>query len=83
MITEAIESIADKLLAVDDAELKKLLHHFKNRMYQGEPTRSWERAVLGYFLVNGIRVKNALKRGKLQRQKLRSHSPPSLKLVKA
>jgi hypothetical protein len=83
MITEAIENIADKLLAVDDAELKKLLNHYKDRMDQGEPTPSWERAVIAYFLVNGTRVKNALKRGKIQRQELHPHCPPRLKLVKA
>jgi len=83
MIAEAIEDIADKLLAVDEAELKRLLDHYKDRMDQGDPTPSWERAVIAYFLVNGIRVKNALKRGKMQRQKLQPHCPPRLKLIKA
>ncbi len=83
MLSEAIETIADRVLALDDSDLQKLLDHYKNRMSQGEPTKSWERAVIAYFLINGVRVKNALKQGKMQRQKLSSNRSPQLRLVKA
>jgi hypothetical protein len=83
MIPEAIEMIADRVLALDDSDLQALLNHYKDRMNQGEPSRSWERAVIAYFLINGVRIKNAMKQGKVQRQKLRPNRSPQLRLVKA
>jgi|UniRef100_A0A7C3WRW4 hypothetical protein len=83
MLPETIEMIADRVLALDDSDLQTLLNHYKDRISQGEPTKSWERAVIAYFLINGVRVKNALKQGKIQRQKLRSNRSPELRLIKA
>ena len=83
MIPEAIEMIADRVLALDDSEFHDLLQHYKARMSKGEPSRSWERAVIAYFLINGVRVKNALKSGKQQRSQLRPGQAGRLKLVKA
>lgn len=83
MIPEAIEMIADRVLALDDSDLQTLLNHFKDRMTQGEPSRSWERAVIAYFLINGVRIKNAMKQGKMQRRELRANRPATLRLVKA
>ena len=83
MIPEAIEMIADRVLALDDSDLQTLLNHYKDRMSQGEPTKAWERAVIAYFLINGVRMKNALKQGKIQRQQHRPTRSPQLRLVKA
>jgi len=81
MIPEAIEMIADKVLALDDLDWHHLLEHYKARMAGDETDRSWERAVIAYFLLNGLRMKNALKKGKEQQR--RCPEPPSLRLVKA
>lgn len=81
MIEEAIERLADRVLAYDEADLTRLLNHFKNRMEEFEPTPAWERAVIAYFMINGVRVKNALKHGKL-RSPERTGSRPALRLVK-
>ncbi|MBW1990976.1 MAG: hypothetical protein JRI59_02405 [Deltaproteobacteria bacterium] len=83
MVPETIEMIADRVLALDDADLLALLNHYKDRISQDEPTRAWERAVIAYFLINGIRMKNVLKQDKVQRQKLKPSRPPQLRLVKA
>ena len=74
MIVETIEHIADRVLAYEEADLTALLNHFKNRME--------ERAVIAYFLINGVRVKNALKQGKLNSRELSPGSRPALRLVK-
>ena len=82
MITEAIERLADRVLAYEETDLTALLNHFKTRMEQFEPTPEWERAVIAYFLINGVRVKNSLKHGK---SRCRERSPgcrPALRLVK-
>lgn len=83
MIPEALEKIADNVLSLDESDLATLLNHYKDRMNQGEPTRAWERAVIAYFLLNGIRIKNTLKQGKLRSQNLAPEKAPHLCLVKA
>ncbi len=83
MIVEAIERLADKVLAIEETDLSKLLNHFKSRMEQFEPTPEWERAVIAYFLINGVRVKNALKHGKMCHPERTSGSRPALRLVKS
>jgi hypothetical protein len=83
MIPEALEKIADNVLSLDESDLATLLDYYKDRMSQGEPTRSWERAVIAYFLLNGIRIKNTLKQGKLRRQEPTGEKASHLCLVKA
>jgi len=83
MIDKAIERLADRVLAFEEADLFALLNHFKDRMEQFEPTPAWERAVIAYFLINGVRVKNALKHGRMHRRQVTPESRPALKLVKA
>jgi hypothetical protein len=81
MLPEALEKIADHVLSLDESDLNALLGHYKDRMSQDEPTRSWERAVITYFLLNGIRIKNTMKQGKLQRQELLPRKASRLHLV--
>jgi hypothetical protein len=83
MVVDAIERIADRVLAFEDSDLNALLHHFKTRMENFEPSPAWERAVIAYFLINGVRVKNALKHGKTHCQRLPQGSRPLLRLVKS
>jgi hypothetical protein len=83
MIPEALEKIADNVLSLDESDLATLLDYYKDRMSQGEPTRAWERSVIAYFLLNGIRIKNTLKQDKLRRQEPTAEKTPHLCLVKA
>jgi hypothetical protein len=82
MLAEAVERLADRVLAYEEADLSSLLNHFKQRMEQLEPTPEWERAVIAYFLINGVRVKNALKQGRLRAPQRYNGSRPQLRLVK-
>jgi len=82
MIAETIERLADRVLAYEETDLTSLLNHFKTRMEQFEPTPEWERAVIAYFLINGVRVKNVLKNGKSHSRRRISGSRPALRLVK-
>jgi hypothetical protein len=83
MIPEALEKIAENVLSLDESDLATLLDYYKDRMSQNEPTKSWERAVIAYFLLNGIRIKNTLKQDKLRRQEPTAEKTPHLCLVKA
>ena len=82
MIAEAIEHIADRVLAYEETDLTALLNHFKTRMEKFEPGPAWERAVIAYFLINGVRVKNALKQGRINNREKAAGSRPALRLVK-
>ena len=82
MIPEALEKIADNVLSLDESDLATLLDHYKDRMSHGEPTRAWERAVIAYFLLNGIRIKNTLKQEKERLRNPISGKTPHLCLVK-
>jgi hypothetical protein len=82
MIEEAIERLADRILAYEETDLTALLNHFKTRMEQCDPSPEWERAVIAYFLINGVRVKNALKHGKTHCRERSPGSRPALRLVK-
>jgi hypothetical protein len=82
MLVEALESLADRVLAYEETDLRALLHHFKTRMEQWDTSPEWERAVIAYFLINGVRVKNALKHGRTHCRKRNPGSPPALRLVK-
>lgn len=82
MITEAIERLADRVLAYEETDLTALLNHFKTRMEQCDPSPEWERAVIAYFLINGVRVKNALKHGRTHCRERSPGSRPALRLVK-
>jgi hypothetical protein len=82
MIEETIERLADRVLAYEEPDLTSLLNHFKTRMEQVEPTPEWERAVIAYFLINGVRVKNVLKHEKSHRRERCPGSRPALCLVK-
>jgi hypothetical protein len=82
MIAESIERLADRILAYEETDLTALLNHFKTRMEQCEPSPEWERAVIAYFLINGVRVKNALKHGKNHCCDRSPGSRPALRVVK-
>ena len=82
MIKEAIERLADRVLAYEETDLTSLLNRYKTRMEQSEPTPEWERAVIAYFLINGVRVKNLLKHGKARRREWIPGRPRALRLVK-
>ncbi len=82
MIAEAIERLADRVLAYDEPDLNELLNYFKSRMEQLEISPAWERAVIAYFLINGVRVKNALKRGNSLKSEHQQGGRPTLRLVK-
>jgi hypothetical protein len=60
MLSKVLEQIAEKVISLDEASLTALLPEFKRRMESFEPTREWEKAVIIYFLINSVRVKNSL-----------------------
>ncbi len=58
MIEKALDEIAERILALDEASLTALWEKHKRRMESFEPSRAWEKSVIIFFLINAVRVKN-------------------------
>ncbi|HOG17723.1 MAG: hypothetical protein A4E73_02036 [Syntrophaceae bacterium PtaU1.Bin231] len=87
---ELLDKIAEKILHLDEASLSGLWQKYKDRMERFEPTKEWEKAVVVFFIINSVRVKNHLFNQHLLQTKQGADSPPGpppakrpdLKLVK-
>lgn len=93
-LEKILVQLADKVMGLDEASLTYLLPRYKKRMEEFEPGKDWERAVIIFFLINSVRVKNSLfndnlaKAKKEQDQEKRKEKKPRkeasfLKLVKS
>ncbi len=60
MIQETVEDLAATILSLDEEDLAEQLTHYKEIMEDFNPTPEWEKAVIAFFLINGVRVKNNL-----------------------
>lgn len=86
MLEKVLDQIAEKILSLDEASLTHLLPRYKKTMDQFEPTRQWEKAVLIFFLINSVRVKNTIfndniRKGEKKKQTKEEKTSP-LKLIK-
>lgn len=57
---KALDRLAEQILSFDEASLTSLLDEYRRRMDNFEPTREWERAVIIFFIINSMRVKNLM-----------------------
>ena len=60
MLGKALDKIAEQIIALDEASLTQLRKTYLNRLLQFEPTKEWEKAVIIYFIINGVIAKNNL-----------------------
>ncbi|MCL2029010.1 MAG: hypothetical protein FWG97_01100 [Deltaproteobacteria bacterium] len=59
MIEDVLSKIARQIMALNEETLTALLPRYKERMLDFTPTSAWEEAVVIYFLINGLRIKNS------------------------
>lgn len=84
-IEQALLNLADRVLDFDEASLAQLQEQYLKKVSEFAPTREWERAMVVYFMINSVRVKN-----KIFNEKVRATQPSDdpkrsktlLKLVK-
>jgi hypothetical protein len=75
MLEKALDRMAEQIITLDEASLTQLRKKYLNRLLQFEPTKVWEKAVIIYFIINGVIAKNNLfnhhileeQKGELQR----------------
>ena len=60
MLENALDKIAEQIIALDEASLTQLRKLYLDRLFQFEPTKEWEKAVICYFIINGVIAKNNL-----------------------
>jgi DNA-binding ferritin-like protein len=89
MLEKALDNIAEKILALDESSLSTLWETYKERMEHFDTSKDWEKAVIIFFIINSVRVKNHIfnEHIKLHKQepakkKQQDQIPPYLKLVK-
>lgn len=84
-IEQVLLSLADRILDFDEASLTQLQEKYLNKISEFAPSREWERAVIVYFLINSVRVKNKIFNDEIKGSGFSEavHSPrKSLKIVK-
>jgi hypothetical protein len=88
MIEDVLSKIARQIMALNEETLTALLPRYKERMLDFAPTSAWEEAVVIYFLINGLRIKNSQFNDKIKEymgesaERLGPHVRPRLRLVK-
>jgi hypothetical protein len=60
MLENALDKIAEQIIALDEASLTQLRKHYLDRLFNFAPTKEWEKAVIIYFIINGVIAKNNL-----------------------
>jgi hypothetical protein len=60
MIEKTLEDIAEKILALDEASLTSLWEKYKTKLEHFDSTKEWERAVIIFFIINSVKVKNSV-----------------------
>jgi hypothetical protein len=60
MLENALDKIAEQIIALDEASLTQLRKLYLDRLFNFAPTKKWEKAVIIYFLINGVIAKNNL-----------------------
>jgi hypothetical protein len=71
MIQETVEDLAATILSLDEEDLAEQLTHYKEIMEDFNPSPEWEKAVIAFFLINGVRVKNNLLHAQSHKKHLR------------
>lgn len=84
-IEEVLQGLADRILDFDEASLVQLQEKYLKKVSEFSPTREWENAIIVYFMINSVRVKNRIFNEKVKGAAEREGSKPSkspFKIVK-
>jgi len=89
MLESALDKMAETILNLDEASLTGLWDKYKKKMEHFDTSREWEKAVIVFFIINSIRVKNHIFNENILNLQKKQNKPerppkgkPDLKLVK-
>ncbi|MCX5862549.1 MAG: hypothetical protein NTW27_10595 [Deltaproteobacteria bacterium] len=81
-IEEVLLGLADRVLDFDEASLAQLQEKYLKKVSEFAPNRDWERAIVVYFLINSVRVKNKIFNEKVKGLSLTDPVSSARKLLK-
>lgn len=81
-IEEVLQGLADRVLDFDEASLAQLQEKYLKKVSEFSPTRDWEKAIVVYFLINSVRVKNKIFNEKIKGAGPSGPTRPSKNLLK-
>ncbi len=81
-IEEVLLGLADRVLDFDESSLAQLQEKYLKRVSEFSPNRDWERAIVVYFMINSIRVKNKIFNEKVRTSPTPEPTKPSRNLLK-
>ncbi|MEW5911137.1 MAG: hypothetical protein AB1814_01150 [Thermodesulfobacteriota bacterium] len=79
---EMLDHLADQILDLDASELSELLPRFQARMENCDLSRDWERSVITFFLINGMRFKCSMASKHKKQDCPKIKGRPRLRLIK-
>lgn len=84
---KALERLAEQILSFDEASLANLREKYRLRIEHFDGTKEWEKAVIIYYIINAVSLKNTLfnenvLKRKREREGKTSKDRPRLKRVK-
>ena len=60
MLDKVLDKLAEQIITLDEASLSQVRKKYLDRLFHFEPTKKWEKAVIIYFIINGVIAKNNL-----------------------
>ena len=81
-VKEMLDHLADQILDLDGSELSELLPQAQVRMENCDLSRDWERSVITFFLINGMRFKCSIASKHKDRECPKIKGKSRLRLVK-
>lgn len=79
---KTLTNLADQLLAMDPEALLLLQPQVQARMEQADGSLEWERAVVAFFMISALRVKEHLAQAAGRPSLEQAQEPPRLRVVK-
>ena len=81
-IEEALQNLADRVLDFDEASLVQLQEKYLKKVSEFAPSRDWEKAIVVYFMINSVRVKNRIFNERIKGVGVTERPKPSRSLLK-
>jgi hypothetical protein len=80
-IEDVLLGLADRVLDFDEASLTQLQEKYLKKVSDFSPSRDWEQAIVVYFLINSVRVKNKIFNEKVKTSKTTTERPKRSKTL--
>ncbi len=81
-IEEVLMGLADRILDIDEASMASLQEKYLKKVADFSASRDWERAIIVYFMISSVRVKNKIFNDRIKGNAPKDPIKPSKHLFK-